>query len=275
MTIEDTVRSQLPRLSEDVPAGPSLEAALVAGRSRRRRRHIAAGTGSAAAVAAVTLVAALLLGGGSESPHPSGHVAQAAAPPRSDAGAGGLQEFEDFVPGSQVDESMQAVIAPYLPVGADATVTDVYPSDWTRNTPLPDAQAENATDWQAVYSLVGGDELRVTMGLPVPYEERLPGPCGDGSDPTCSYSTRDDGAAVQMIETVRPGEHVATRLAVITLPDGFVTTAADTIESAGPDGTHAPWSLDREQLVALADADGLTFPAPVVTPPTQAPDWMD
>lgn len=273
MNIEDKIRSQLYDLTERVEGGPSLDAAIATGRSRRTQRHIAAGAGSAAAVAVATLVTASLVNGGSEAPAPDGGVLQPAAPPpHADDGGADPQSFRNFVDGSDIDESMQAAIAPNLPSSAD--VTDVYPSDWSRDTPLPDGQAENATDWQATYSLSGGDDLRVTMGLAVPYEENGD-PCGGGSDPSCTSTTRADGTSVAVMEYENTTQHVFVRIAMITRPDGFVTTAADTASAPKAAGAQPAWTLSGEQLVALADSDGLSFPDPVVTPPTEAPKWMN
>lgn len=270
MNIEDKIRSELHDLTEPVQGGPNLDAAIATGRSRRTQRHIAAGAGLAAAVAVATLVTASLVNGGSEAPAPSRGVLQPAAPPpHANDGGADPQSFRNFVDGSDIDESMQAAIAPNLPSGAD--VTDVYPSDWSRDTPLPDGQAENATDWQATYSLSGGDVLRVVMGLPVPYEDSSGDPCGGESSPACE--TRADGSTVAVMEYDTDTQKV--RIASITHPDGFVTTASEAVDSSKTGADGPAWPLSRDELVALADSDGLTFPSPVVTPPTQAPKWMN
>ena len=72
------------------------------------------------------------------------------------------------MPGTQIDETMEAVIAEHLPgLGA---ATDVYPSDWDHNGPMPDADFADATDWQAAYDLSADEELLVFMGWPKPGE---------------------------------------------------------------------------------------------------------
>lgn len=268
MTIEDNIRSELAEMSEDVRGGPSLDAAIATGRSRRTRRHLAAAAGSAAAVTSATLITASLVGGGPDTSQHRFLIMQPAAQPRSGTSGPAAQSFPDFVAGTNVDESMQAAIDPNLPADANAVVTSVYPSDWSRDTPLPDGQAENATDWQADYTVAGGQRLRVVMGLPVPYETSSGDPCGRAAG---SCTTRADGSTVEVYAWEDTYNHVFIRTASITGTNGFQVTATESVDgsSASPDGPV--WTLSRDELVAVADSQGLTFPAPVVTPSTDAP----
>lgn len=219
------------------------------------------------------VVTTSLLGGGSEAPRPDGPTLHVSPAPRGSTSGAAVPSFRDFVDGTDVDESMQAAIFPNLPADANAVVTAVYPSDWTRNTPLPDGQAENATDWEAVYALSGGETLRVVMGLPVPYERGSSDACGGESRPGCI--TRADGTTVEEVEyqydNTNQGQ-VFVRAARVTTADGFATTAMESVDaSQTPPDWRPTWPLTRTQLIAIADSDGLTFPPPVVLPSTQAP----
>ena len=81
----------------------------------------------------------------------------AAAPAASDG---------TFVTGTTIDTDLAAVVAaadPSLPAP-----TDVYPSDWSRDTPLPDADFANATEWQLVYDLSPPWSCWSTSAKPIP-----------------------------------------------------------------------------------------------------------
>ena len=101
----------------------------------------------------------------------------------------------DFVPGTDVDTTMAAVVAEHLP-GLPAP-DDVYPSDVRHDGPMPDADFASATEWQAVYALPGGGRLLVLMGRP-----GEPFAC-DG----CTAQEAEGGTVyVQTYRTIAPGE---------------------------------------------------------------------
>jgi hypothetical protein len=160
MTVEQLVRDQLDRATRHVPGGPDLEAAVSTGRRRRRNRRVGLVSGVVAAAVVVGLgpvgVRALTTDEGSavrDTP-----VADAPAAPAAAADAG------DYVPGTDFDETMAAVVAEHL--SSLPAPDDVYPSDSHTAGPIPDADFARAEDWQATYTTDVGQAL-VISGLPV------------------------------------------------------------------------------------------------------------
>jgi hypothetical protein len=155
MTAEQLVRDQLDRATHEVVGGPDLATSIRNGRRRRRTR-----VGVAAAAVAV-------LGLGAVGAHAwSGNDSRAVAHDTPVAG-GPAQAAPaapvDYVPGTDVDDSMAAVVAEQLP--SLPTPDDVYPSDGKTSGPLPDSEFARAQDWQATYTTDTGGFL-VMMGLP-------------------------------------------------------------------------------------------------------------
>jgi hypothetical protein len=267
MTLEDILKTDLPRLSEDVVGGPDLDRALDTGR-RRRRRQVA--TTTAAAVGVVAVTTAVFAVAAAQQPDPSAPgLTPAGAPPaqapqhapRQDAAPGPASEPVDYVSGSQVDEQLQAAVAGRLPAGL--TATDVYPTDWTRNTPLPDAKAENATDWELYYSTAGDDTMRIVIGMKVPYEHNDVG-CSREAGLQCSERTLADGSTMST-STFNTGS-AAYLVAVLNRPDGKTVSVSDIAPGSSLQDTPA-WTLTTSELERIATIDGLDFPDPVVTPP--------
>ena len=69
----------------------------------------------------------------------------------------------DFVPGTDIDEALAALVAGHLP--SLPAPDDVYPSDSHTAGPIPDAGWASAEDWQATYT-VGDRQVLVMMSLP-------------------------------------------------------------------------------------------------------------
>ena len=70
----------------------------------------------------------------------------------------------DFVPGTDIDEKLAAVVAAQLP--ALSAPDDVYPSDSHTAGPIDDADWASAEDWQATYTLGSGHSFGMITGLP-------------------------------------------------------------------------------------------------------------
>ena len=265
MTFEDTLKQELEQLSTDVVGGPDLDRAIETGRRRRRNRHLAVAGGSAC-VAALVAAAAFTLA--PSDGKPDGRVEQlqpAASGPQQDARQHTQPRTfasHDYVAGTQVDEALQAAVAPNLPTGLVSS--DVYASDWTRDTPLPAAQAENATDWQLYYTTGGIDTVRIVVGLPVPYEGDTAScpPQADG----CQQQTLADGSTV--VTQLYGTGSTFYRTVVVERPDGKSVVASDIVAATTPDEAKQGWTLNNAQLQALATSEGLDFPDPVVTPPS-------
>lgn len=157
MTVEQLVRDQLERATREVVGGPDLATSIRAGRRRRATRVGVAA--AAVAVLGLGAVGARALGG-DDAPAVA-HDARVADGPAPAAPAPGAPV--DFVPGTDVDDTMAAVVAEHLPT--IPAPDDVYPSDGKTAGPLPDSEFARAQDWQAAYTTDTGGFL-VMMGLP-------------------------------------------------------------------------------------------------------------
>jgi hypothetical protein len=223
MTAEQLVRDQLDRATREVVGGPDLATSIQDGRRRRRTTRV----GVAAAAVALLGVGALGVSalGGADAPGVA-HDAPVADGPGP--AAPGAAAPVDFVPGTDIDDSMAAAVADLLP--SLPPPDDVYPSDGKTAGPLPDAEFARAQDWQAAYTTDAGGAL-VMMGRP----EELGGwRCSDcGAQPVPggtlyheTYSTNagqtwwfgtyfvgDDGHFVNAFESVQaPDEGAAAGL---------------------------------------------------------------
>jgi hypothetical protein len=153
MTVEQIVRDQLERATHDVAGGPDLDTTIRDGRRRRRRTRVG-----------VAAVAVAVLGLGAIGAHVlGGDDARAVAHDAPVADAPAPAAPVDFVPSTDVDDSMAAVVAEHLP--SLPPPDDVYPSDAKTAGPLPDSDWARAQDWQAAYTTDTGGFL-VMMGLP-------------------------------------------------------------------------------------------------------------
>jgi hypothetical protein len=253
MNLEEHTRTHLDHLTADVVGGPDLATAIRNGR-RRRRSRVGALAVSALAVAAVgTGVTVHQL----QRPTTTVEVMPATQP-----------AYRDFVPGTDVDETVQAAVAAHLTGLPDATT--VYPSDWNRNTPLPDSQAQNATDWEGSWTLGDHESLSVSMFKKIPGE-----PAGtechasmDNPGLPCTATTRADGSVL-----LHFGMELETfyRIATVAVaPDGPVVQTFDNVQADSWAQALQRATLPQPGLDALVTDPTMTFPDPVVTPP--APD---
>ena len=173
-----------------------------------------------------------------------------------------------FVPGTDIDDQLQAAIGSAL--AALPTARDVYPSDWSRDAPLPDDQFADATEWQTYYDLSASDELLVYVSKPIPGLDEPPS-CASNPAPTahtCSEQQVAGGDLVTTRQTVgEPGQESYWFLASFRDADGrFVNV----IEQVGADGWKQAEQrrvLTDADLAGVATAPGLDFPDPVNPPP--------
>jgi hypothetical protein len=239
MTMEQQLRDHYESTTE-VLGGPDLGSVLDGGRRRRRVRMTGAISTAAAAVTVGAVVAASLVGGDS-SPTASDPArgSQAAAAPT------------DHVPGTQIDETMQSVIAEHLPgIGA---ATDVYPSDWDHSGPMPDADFADATDWQAAYDLTDAERALVVMGYPMPGE---PTRC-----PSCHEETVPEGTLLTQVSYVEgTGEwHFFTSL---VRDDGFSVSVIDYVVAPEEADARQARSISNAEAAAVVRDPRLQFPMP-------------
>ena len=127
MTVEQLVRDQLDRATQHVPGGPDLEAAVSTGRRRRRNRRVGlASAAVAAAVVAPLAVVSFVPDDHATDPVNSRVANQPPAPLVAPTVA------TDYVPGTDIDETMTAVVADHLNL-PDAA--DVYPERLSHPAP--------------------------------------------------------------------------------------------------------------------------------------------
>jgi len=158
VTTEQILRDQLDRATQEVVGGPDLASTIRDGRRRRRTTHVGLAV-VAVAVLGLGAVGAHALGG--DDTPPVAHDAPVAGGPAQLAPAPAAPV--DFVPGTDIDDSMAAVVAEHL--ASLPAPDDVYPSDGKTAGPLPDVEFARAQDWQATYTTDTGGAL-VMMGRP-------------------------------------------------------------------------------------------------------------
>ena len=255
MTIEQQLREQLERSTQDVPTGPDLAVSVTRGRARRRRRGmLIAGGGLVAGTAVAALVLVVALGGTSD-----GTGTQIATDPTTSApGAAG---DGSFVTGTAVDELLESVVARHLP--GLGRPDEVYPSDWDHAGPMPDADHAEATDWQAVYAVGPHDRLLVIMGWPKPGEPVGSG-CAGGTpgaaQPDC-HRRRPPGGGSVVDQSYRSDDGY-TFYSSYVADSGFTVNALETVAAGSWDQAVAGRVLTSQDLRALVTDPELTFPMP-------------
>lgn len=250
MNVAERYRDTLDELTLHRPGGPALADVLARGRRARRvRRTLAAG----GAVAAMTLTG--IGGAWLQRPHEIVAVDPFASSPT----------YRDFVPGTDVDDTIQATVAAHLAGVPDAD--QVYPSDWNRDTALPDSEAQNATDWQSHYVLGPHESLEVSMFKAIPGDPAVTRcrPSMDVPGLACSATAQADGSTL-LHYGVTLGSYVrfvTERVAA----DGSCVQAFDNVEADSWSRAETRASLVQGQAEALVNDPAMTFPDPQVTPP--------
>jgi hypothetical protein len=248
MTVEQLVRDQLARATEHVPSGPDVEAAVSRGRRRRRNRR--AGLASAALAAAVVVPFAVVSFVPDQAPQPvEGRVAdQPPAPPVVAPLA------PDYVPGTDIDETMTAVVADHLSLPA---ASDVFPSDSTHPGAMTDADFARATDWISSYSL-GSQLIDVSMG----YADPAHLVCGEGcTSASVTGGELQDRSSLSWHETGPNG--TKSWVFVTQLVRGsFYVSLSEQIAAPSLAAAEAERTLDHEAVVALVTDPRLSFARP-------------
>jgi hypothetical protein len=245
MTTEQLVRDQLDRATRQVPAGPDLETIIRRGRQQRRRRR------GGLALAAVAVVGLGAVGVRVATAEDTRTVVQETPVAHAPAPAG------DFVPGTDIDEKLAAVVAQRLP--ALPPPDDVYPSDSHTAGPIPDADWSSAEDWQATYTENGNQVLLIT-GLP------SEGPNGCEGCP----SQQVPGGTVYTQPYSSIGQDGRTKWyfgAYFARDDGTFANAWEIVVADGQKAAEADRHVSDADLTALVQDPGLTFAALGATAP--------
>jgi hypothetical protein len=251
MTVEQLVRDQLDRATQHVPAGPDLESAVSTGRRRRRNRR--AGLASVAVAAVTAVVAAPLavsafLSDPTLQPLETRVADQPPAPPVA-------APATDYVPGTDIDETMAAVVADHL-VSLPAA-EDVYPSDSAHPGPMTDADFARATDWIAAYAL-DGQEVEVSMGYADPAVLACEVDC---TSTAMSGWELQDREASGWHET-DPGGAKQWVFVTQVVRGSFYVNLREQIVAPTLDAARTQRTLDHEAVVALVTDPRLTFQRP-------------
>lgn len=247
MNVEEQLRDHYRDDAGEMVGGPDLGRVLDRGRRRRRLRVTGAVGATAAAVTAAAVVGASLVGGGGASTgtdHDRG--ADPAAAPKDSVTAP-----QDFVPGTEIDDTLRQVVADHLPALGDPD--DVYPSDWLTNGPIPDADFADATDWQAAYALGGGERALVLMGYPDPAE---PAGC-----PLCTEEAVPGGTLMTQVTLLQASGEWLFETTLVR-DDGFTVGLVDYVTAdRRADAAQARSISDADAAAVVRDAR-LRFPAP-------------
>lgn len=268
MDVQDRLRDQFDQVADRLPS-PDLEAVLATGRRRRRQRTLTYSAGTVAAAAALAVAVTPLIHDGRSASNlkPAGHSQQASSPKPT---AKNQNAVSDNPVGQRLKASVAAA-APELPAPSK-----VYPSDWNRNTPLPESQATNATEWQLYYDLPKGDTVlvyssRKTPGFPASRTCPAAPPAGVPNDNLPCHTKQVRGGT--LIDSVQQGINQQTNkpvntqfLSFFVRSDGSVVNVRETVTNADPAAAARQRSLTDAQLERIATADGLGVPAPKVTP---------
>jgi hypothetical protein len=249
MTIEQLVRDHLDRATQDVPGGPDLEAAVSTGRRRRRNRRV--GLSSAAVAAAVVVpLAVVSFVTADQAPQPaSSRVADQPAPPVAPV------VTTDYVPGTDIDETMTAVVADHLNL-PDAA--DVYPSDSVHPGAMTDADFARATDWIATYDL-SEQQVDIAMGY------------ADPASLSCAAAgctaTPMAGGQLQLRESRgwhKPNRAHLGEWVFITqfVRDSSYASVREVIVASSLEEARSHRTLDRNAVVGLVTDPRLSFPRP-------------
>jgi hypothetical protein len=243
VTTEQLLRDQLDRATSSVPGGPDLETAIRSGRRRRLRRR---GGLAVAAIAVLGVAAtgayAVVGGDGRTVVHDSGRQTPLAGAPAGPT---------DYVPGTDIDAKLAAVIAQHLPTLP--APDDVYPSDSHTAGPIPDADWASAEDWQATYTENGNQVLLIT-GLP-----------SEGTDECAGCPSHQvPGGTVYREDYSSVGDDGRTRWYFGTYfvrDDGTFTNAWEIVAGAGKEAAASQRHISDADLAALVRDPGLTFAA--------------
>jgi hypothetical protein len=251
MNLAERYRTTIDELTDGRVGGPELADVLSRGRRKRRTRRTLVTGGALAALTVAGLGGAWL-----QRPHVVVVV---------DPGAASSPSYRDFVPGTDVDETIQAAVADHVAGVPEAD--KVYPSDWNHDTALPDSQAQNATDWEARYSLGADENLTVALFKRIPGEAAPTGchPSMDAPGLPCTATTQDDGSVLLSygIDLGSDYRFATVRVAA----DGSSVEAFDDVRADSWAQAENRASVPQGQLDALVNDATMTFPDPVVTPP--------
>ena len=152
------------------------------------------------------------------------------------------------MPGTDLDSTMADVIAEHLP--ALPPPDDVYPSDSNAAGPIPDDDFARAEDWQATYTLSGGDFLVIASA---PSEGGL-------TCPDCAKEKVPGGTLYRQTFTSGDSDHWYFGVYFVR-PDGSTVNAFESLTARTEQAGASHRELSDAELAQLVQDPRLVFPA--------------
>jgi hypothetical protein len=260
---ESTLRERLHQEIERASTAPSsdLDRILRRGRLRRQARYTTYAVTGAAAVVASTLAVGLLGPLDSESTTETPPAATDSGPD-VDAGYQRIVDRLDTITRQHVS-------------GVELAVGDIYPSDWTRSTPLPTQRWRYATDWHALYAIPSesGDQQLYTSAMYVSTADRRSfdadqAYCANANPPRCEVAGSAAGWTLTLESWTESGGVRTYWLSVREWRDHgrYGTFARVGVEADSVAQARALWMVDAADLRAVATDPELVVPEPIAWP---------
>lgn len=175
--------------------------------------------------------------------------------------------------------AMEAQIRGTLPDGYDLEFEDDYPGDWNHATPLPEAQAVNATEWHQWFTVPGrtGGELRLSLflnpprGNPAEAGLRASCPRPGRTDPVtgipgCRITVLGKGSML-VSRVARETDGRWTRTVIHYRPADHIVDVSERVVARSYAEAARKWHYTEAQLVELARSPNFVFPQPLHRPP--------
>ncbi|AKU18010.1 hypothetical protein [Luteipulveratus mongoliensis] len=236
-------------LASEPPMQLTAETVVYAGRRARTRRRVVASVGAAVAAAAIAVGTV-------------GFVSHRAAV-EEPAPAKTTSIYTGRA--AQTEASLERVIEQRLPRASLWEKSTIYPSDWNRDTALPPNQADNATDWQAVYTFRSDPRhtLRVTV-VSLPSNTSAPScPAELSSGQSCTV--RPDRSTFEVNE--RGSKDGWARSVFSARPGQMSVTVTEWVKAGTQAEARNGWKYTPAELEPVVTAPDLVIPRPAVEPP--------
>ena len=258
MTFHDEIQQRVAhyvRSTEPPLTGTSGEV-IRRGRRLRLRRRAIAGVACVASVAVVGVLSFSLI----ERTAPGGDNTQNLGPAHQ---APRVAHQPQQLSTDDTAALIESRVRTDLPAGSTLVTSDIYGSDWNRNTPLPAEEMQNATSWIAVFAVPPSDvKLTVVVGFR-PVQDNGPDGAGCSIVPDCFYETQPDGSVLLGQQYTLADTPV--RFVGRFDPLGRVTTIY--VRSTGDDAGTPQFPYSVDELKALVNDPQLVIPEPQTWPP--------
>jgi len=197
------------------------------------------------------------------------------APDAARAGRGGPEQPDVDAGYQQIADRVETVTRSHLP-GIEPRTDDIYPSDWTRDTALPEQRWEDATEWHGLFTVAAaaGDQDLWVSAMYMPAGDR-PSLASDRAYCDRQQSTRCevDGTAnawTTIDEMLSSADGVNTYwLRVRAARDGgaYSNLVRIGLRTSSLQQARELWAVDAAQLRAIATDPDLAIPRPAAWPP--------